>query len=152
MNISPQKALISFNAKWGIVPFSNHTQTPQAGQSAAAITAALLETRGVSQIIPYEVKTSKDQLLLSIEDIPLKELLKWARARRLQYVVSGNINEWQYKVGLDGEPVVNVALQLIDVKSGRVIWTAVGGRTGGSRAGLTVVAQQLIHLMLANIR
>jgi hypothetical protein len=33
-----------------------------------------------------------------------------------------------------------------------VIWTAVGGRTGGSRAGLTIVAQKLITSMLASIQ
>lgn len=152
LNVSPQRQPVSFHARWGIIPFSNHTQTPQAGQSAAAITSALLETRGVMSVTTYEVKASKDQLLLSIENIPMKDILRWARRRRLRYIISGSINEWQYKVGLDGEPVVNVALQLIDVRSGRTIWTAVGSRTGGSRSGLTVVAQKLIESMLISIR
>ena len=56
----------------------------------------------------------------------------------------GSVEEWRYKVGVDGEPAVGITLQLIDLPSGAVIWTASGSKTGWSREGLTATAQKLL--------
>lgn len=65
--------------------------------------------------------------------------------------MTGTVNEWRYKVGLDGEPAVSVTLKLIDMRNGRVIWSAVGSKMGSSRSSLGNVGQRLIDSMLNQI-
>ena len=79
------------------------------------------------------------------------KLLDWARSTHAQYAMTGSVNEWTYKVGLDGEPVVGLSLQLIDLKSGRIVWTAVGSLSGGSRIAVTTTAQRLINSLLRGL-
>ena len=74
--------------------------------------------------------------------------MQWAQSTGAHYAMTGSINEWNYKVGLDGEPVVGISLQLIDLASKRIVWTAVGSKSGGSRIAVSTVAQQLINTML----
>ena len=59
------------------------------------------------------------------------------------------MEEWRYKTGVDGEPVVGLTLELIDVQSGQVVWSATGARSGWSRSSLSSVATSLIGSVLA---
>jgi hypothetical protein len=64
--------------------------------------------------------------------------------------VQGAVDEWRYKVGVDGEPAVGVALQVVDLQSGAVVWSAVGAKSGWSREALAAVAQKLIGELIAS--
>ncbi len=75
--------------------------------------------------------------------------LEWARGERARYALTGAVQEWRYKVGVDGEPAVGISLQLIDVASGQVVWSATGGDSGCSRASLSGTAQKLLRRLLA---
>ena len=68
------------------------------------------------------------------------------------YVLSGAVEEWRYKTGVDGEPVAGVTLELIDTAPGRVVWSATGTRTGWSRSSLSGVASTLIGGLLSPLR
>lgn len=59
------------------------------------------------------------------------------------------VDEWRYKVGVDGEPAVGITLQVIEVQSGNVIWSAAGSRTGWSRDAVSAVAQKLLRQLLS---
>jgi hypothetical protein len=74
--------------------------------------------------------------------------LAWARSENIRYALAGSVDEWRYKVGIDGEPAAGVTLQLIDVQSGQVLWAAAGGSTGWSRESLSGVAQKLVAKLL----
>jgi hypothetical protein len=50
---------------------------------------------------------------------------------------------------VDGEPVVGVTFELIDVSTGKVVWSATGSRTGWSRSGLSSIATALIGDVLS---
>jgi hypothetical protein len=67
----------------------------------------------------------------------------------MRYAVTGTVDEWRYKVGVDGEPAVGFTLQVLDVPTGRVLWSAAGGRTGWSREALSAVAHQLLTRLSA---
>ena len=58
------------------------------------------------------------------------------------------MDEWRYKVGVDGEPAAGVTLQIIDVASGDILWSGTGGKSGWSREALSAVAQKLIRDLL----
>ncbi len=71
--------------------------------------------------------------------------LDWARQQNLQYVLTGSVDEWQYKNGLDGEPAVGVTLQVVEPASGRVVWSNSGARSGWSRECLAATAQKVLR-------
>jgi hypothetical protein len=66
------------------------------------------------------------------------------------YALTGAVDEWRYKVGIDGEPAVGLTLQIINLTDGdRVVWSAAGSKSGWSREALSAVAQKLIKDMLS---
>lgn len=140
---------VNLNSKIAVIPFSNNTETPLAGERAMSITAAVLESRGACCVAVYQHRKQGKVLFPGMNQVESrKTLLNWARSIHARYALTGSVNEWTYKVGLDGEPVVGVSLQLIDLSTGRIIWTAVGSLSRGSRIALSTTAQELINSLL----
>ena len=138
-------------ASWAVLPMVNHTETPQAGLRAEAILESLLRSGGVRELRRYPTSIGGDALLEPSERKAVDQALDWARSQRVRYAVTGTVDEWRYKVGVDGEPAVGFTLQLVDLSSGRVVWTAAGGATGWSREALPAVAQRLLARLAAPI-
>jgi hypothetical protein len=65
--------------------------------------------------------------------------------------MTGAVDEWRYKVGVDGEPAVGLVLQVIDLGTGNVVWTATGARSGWSREALSAVGQKLMRDLLGDL-
>jgi hypothetical protein len=145
---------IDGNAKWVMLPVLNHTDVPQAGLRAEAITEGLLRAGGVNNLTRYPAVLNQDTLFEPAERKVMIEAEKWGRAQNARYAVYGAVDEWRYKVGIDGEPAVGVALHIMDLQTNQVVWTGVGGKSGWSRESLAGVAQKLIRGLLssANIR
>lgn len=147
-------AAIDGNAKWVMLPVLNHTDVPQAGLRAEAITEGVLRSWGINNFTRYPASLNQDTLFEPAERKVMDEASKWARSQGARYAVYGAVDEWRYKVGIDGEPAVGVALHIMDLESGSVVWSGVGGKSGWSRESLSGVAQKLIRGLLAtaNIR
>jgi hypothetical protein len=144
--------VVSAKTQWGIAPFTNNTEVPQAGNRAMSITAGLLETRGIMTLKTYKSNETCNQLIVCPNTTPsIQRVLQWGKEHHLHFVMMGSVNEWVYKVGLDGEPVASVALQLYDVNNGKMIWNAVGSKFGTSRSGLGNTGQTLINDMLHSL-
>ena len=79
------------------------------------------------------------------------QALDWARQQRLAYVITGSVEEWQYKNGLDGEPAVGVSLQVLEPATGRVVWSSSGARAGWSRESLAGAAQKVLRELVGNL-
>jgi TolB-like protein len=140
------------HAKWGIVPFTNNTEVPQAGYRAMSMTMGLLEVKGVRNIKILKSNETCNQLIVCPTGNPsLQRILTWARHHNVQFVMTGTVNEWVYKVGLDGEPVASVALQLYEVNHGTMIWNSVGSKFGTTRSSLGNTGQKLLQDMLWNL-
>jgi polysaccharide biosynthesis protein PelC len=137
------------HASWGVLPFVNHTETPQAGLRAEMIAESLLRSRTGMEIRRYPEKLNNESLFEPATRKQTEAALEWARTENLRYALGGSVEEWRYKVGIDGEPAVGITLQLIDVASGNVLWSATGGGTGWSRSALSAVAQKLMRQLLA---
>lgn len=135
-------------AAWVLLPFTNATETPFAGQRAEAVTENLLRTLGVAHVQRYPSELQRDNLFETGQAKDDAKSLDWARGQGARYAVTGTVDEWRYKVGVDGEPAVGIALQIVDVESGRVLWSGVGGKSGWSRESLAGVAQELIKSLL----
>jgi len=143
-------AAIERNAKWVMLPVLNHTEVAQAGLRAEAITEGLLRAQGIADLTRYPATMNQDTLLQPSERKIYEDADKWARTQGARYAIYGAVDEWRYKVGIDGEPAVGVALHIMDLQNNAVIWSGVGGKSGWSRESLSGVAQKLIRGLLAS--
>ena len=135
-------------AQWVVLPFANHTETPLAGSRAEAIAEAVLHTQGAAKVKRYPSDLQQEALFDAGDQKRRDDALAWARQLGARYALGGSVDEWRYKVGVDGEPAAGIALQIIDVSSGETLWSGAGGKSGWSREALSAVAQQLIRDLL----
>lgn len=151
--ITSSHQVVCAQTRWGIVPFTNNTEVPLAGYRAMSITQGLLEAKGARHVQVYKSNKTCNQLIVCPNaNPPIEKIIAWARARHLRYVMTGTVNEWVYKVGLDGEPVASVTLQLYETQHGYMIWNAVGSKFGNTRSGLGNTGQKLIQEMLWSLK
>lgn len=145
LHASPHPAMVR-TAAIAVLPFANYTTTPGAGERAAAITASLLMTHGLAHTLVVNAGASNG---LPLERLP-DTAAALARARRLgaRYAMEGSVEEWRYTIGLDGEPAVAVTLNLVDMRTGQVLWTATGSRSGNPRESVGVLAENTVNAML----
>lgn len=138
------------DAAWGMVPIVNYSQAPQAGERAEHILVSVLAERGLP-LRHYPLVAQADLPMLDDRE-RLAQALSWAQSERLDYVVSGSVEEWQYKSGLDGEPAVGISLQVIEPATGRIIWSKSGARAGWSRESLAGTAQKVLRELAGALR
>ena len=139
--------------QWTVVPFVNSTETPFAAERAEAITVAILYANGIQKVLTPPQDPPADGEALSA-DRGMKrrhEALEWARKQGARYALMGTVTEWRYKVGLDGEPVAGMTMQLLDLSDNRVVWSGSSGRSGWSREAVSSVAQQVLEKLVASI-
>ncbi len=145
-------------ANWVLLPVVNDSQTPQAGERMEAILVSLLRSRGVTNISHYP-KTPQSKALMMLDDQSrYNAALKWALTQKFRYAITGTVEEWRYKAGLDGEPAVGITLRVIDLhpqtekspgqESLPVPWSATGARTGWGREGIAAAAYTLLNKLL----
>ncbi len=137
--------------RWALLPLINHTDTPQAGLAAETIVDHLVRARGQTTLDRYPATLGKDTLFEPSERKIVAEATAWAKQQGVRYALTGAVQEWRYKVGIDGEPAVGVTLQLIDLNSGEIVWSASGAKSGWSRTALSAVAQDLLANLLSSL-
>src|SRR5437870_1741573 len=85
-------APLARDAKWALLPIVNHTETPQAGLRAEAITEVLLRARGVTGLVRYPPTLSPESLVEPGERKVQADAAKWARDQGLRYGVQGAVD------------------------------------------------------------
>lgn len=151
INQTARKA-VPFDQEWVVLPFMNNTETPYAAERAEAVVTALLYTRGVQHLSAYPATAKDDEQLLPDRGTKRRqEALDWAKKKRIRYALVGTVTEWRYKVGLDGEPVAGVTLQVLDLQDGSVLWSGSGSKSGWSRDAVSAVAQQVMEKLVETI-
>ena len=143
--------VLDTQAKWALLPMANNTDTPQAALSAEAMLEHQLRRRGITTLLHYPAMLSRDSLFEPTERKVSEEAQKWAIEQGARYAMTGSVEEWRYKVGIDGEPAVGVTLKVIDLTNGRVVWSASGAKSGWSRQALSAVAQALIADLVGSL-
>lgn len=137
---------------WVVIPFVNNTETPFAAERAEAITATLLYARGVKRVVTVPQEPSADVDVLPDRGLKRHQQgMQWAKKNAVRYAVVGTVTEWRYKVGLDGEPVAGMTLQLVDLTNDKVMWSGSSAKSGWSREAVSAVAQQVLEKLIATI-
>ncbi len=145
-------ASLSSSERWMILPFQNYSQTPRADEQVEELLATLFRIRGVADIEMYEQQDEEKGELLEFHDRKRQEkALALAIKRNVSYVVTGSVDEWQYKLGVGGEPAVGLTMRVIEIPSGKVVWSASGARTGWSTGSLSGTAQKLLKDLVSKI-
>lgn len=139
------------SARWALLPFANDAQAPQANQSAESIAATLLRKRGVTDLTHYPLTVENVGLPEFNDAKRMKRALHWARAGGFQYGLSGDVTEWGYKTGLDGEPAAGVTINVVDIATGQVLWSAAGAETGWGYDSLSGTAQVLLRKLIRGL-
>ncbi len=151
MDRTAQPVQLDPAARWVILPLANHTETPQAGQRAEVILESLLRQRGLRSLESSPAAPAADLTMDLPDRKAQQEVLRWAQGQGFRYALTGAVDEWRYKVGVDGEPAVGVVLKVIDLSTGDVVWTAAGAKAGWSREALSAVGQKLMRDLLADL-
>lgn len=137
-------------ARVALLPLANATEVPQAQDRVGAIVGSLLRQKGLEDLVVYPQKLP-DNPLEGAPVVTPEQALEWARKQDARYAITGTVTEWRYKTGVDNEPAAGVMLQLHELPSGRVIWSASGGRTGWGYQGLAAVGQAQIADLLSGM-
>ncbi len=151
VTLNQSGAEVSSHGSWALLPFVNNTETPYAAERCESIVAALLYARGVQHLERIAVEAKAEELGMDRGEKRQREALELAKQKKVRYVLTGAVNEWRYKVGLDGEPVAAFTLQLIQFPEGNVVWSGAAGKSGWSRDAVSSVAQQVLDRLLGEI-
>ncbi len=151
-NRTPMVQVITATDKVAMLPVANFTDVPQAGLRVESLLESALRQSGLKQLVIYPPALNPETLFEPGERKAQAEAEKWAKAQGIRYVVTAAVNEWRYKVGVDGEPAVGMMLQVKDLSNDQVVYSSAGGRTGGSRQALSAVGLQLTNELVAGIR
>lgn len=137
---------VSLDSRFAVIPLSNLSQTPQAGDQAASILSALLRANGATDVRLY-LPEDRDPLVYD-NRARQQEALSQALDNGSDLVISGTVDEWRYKDGLDGEPAIGITLEVRDPTSDQIVWSGTGARTGWGREGLSVAGHKVLQSLL----
>ena len=137
-------------SSWSVLPFANNTETPMANDRAASMAAAILQADGETVVgsLPNGARTQ--ELLGGDWKKRYAEALRSAHSTGANYALSGSVDEWNYRAGINAKPVVSMTLWIVDLHSNKIIWRGVASASGGeiSQAGTSNLAQRIISRLI----
>jgi len=144
--VNKNEVTVPKNQKYAISSFWNYTETPMAGLRASSIIEGVISQKNITI---YSLIGGTDEM----ENIKSKELFikqKESEAKKMgaSYLITGDVQEWRYKTGIDGEPVVSYTLKIIDLNSNQTVFSGVGAKSGWGHKSIGVVAQEIAKELL----
>ncbi len=139
--IHKENIQLPHNKVYAVGSFWNYTQTPMAGLKTASIVESVLSKENLSLI--SLVKGNEQKSLKQSKIAFLKEQTQKAKQLKADYLITGEVQEWRYKSGVDSEPVVSYSIKIIELKSGNVLFNSVGAKSGWGNKSIGVVAQEI---------
>ncbi len=156
---------------WVLLPVQNLGETHMAGERVEELLTTLLRIQKNVELTPYtgaatgskgaagagkDAKSAKDSREADSE-LELDErqhyerVVAWARERKFTYGIGGSVEEWRYRAGTEGEPAVGLTLRVVDLRSGRIVFTAAGASPTPGRGSLSGATQDLLRTMLTKL-
>ncbi len=141
----PEKKLPS-NSTYTIGSFWNYTETPMAGLRASSIVEGVLSTKNIKLHAQIE---GSDEMGQSISKADFLQQQKTsAKASGSDYLITGEVQEWRYKTGIDGEPVVSYSLKIIKLNDDSIAFNGVGAKSGWGHKSIGEVAQEIAQELI----
>jgi len=137
---------LPLDKKYAISSFWNYTETPMAGLKVATIVESILAQKGI--IVSSLIGGGEEMSLSTTKKSFLEKKLKDAKEIGSDYLILGNVQEWRYKTGIDGEPVVSYGIKVINLKDDSTIFNSVGAKSAWGHKSIGVVAQEIANELL----
>ena len=144
-----QTTPVRTGVRWALLPVANFTETAQAGERVEGLLDSELREAGVVNLEHYPPLKDDDAHLTTSEHQRVEESLAWARSAKFDYAVTGSVVEWRYKGTIDAEPAVGVTVSVIELPSGRTVFSGSGARTGTSTDSVSATALTILHSVVA---
>jgi len=148
---SSNRVIVSSAENWALLPIVNLSRTPLAGNRASALVETHLRARGVNNLEVYKAPSNQSVIALLDEAGQLSDAKTWAKQNGFRYGITGDVQEWSYKNGLDNEPSIGMTLKFVDLHSEEVLWTASATRTGWGYSNLSSTANKTIEELLTRV-
>lgn len=144
-----QPVALDREASWTVLPFRNLSQTPMSAERVESLVLSALRAKSLPNVdlLPAGEPVAGTLPLLD-DGARLTQAMKTARSAGFQYGVTGSVEEWRYKAGLDGEPAVGLSIRVVSIDTGATLWSNSGARSGWSRESLTGNGQKVINKLL----
>lgn len=123
-----------------VIPFANFTQTQLAGYKVAGIIEGVLKSK--------DFNISQSLWDFPEEDYTLKEIKNIIENTNSKYIVTGYVNEYRYKTGIDGEPVISITIKIYDKTKQKYIYTATISKAGNTYESLGTITQEAFNKVL----
>ena len=136
------------NKSYAISSFWNYTETPMAGLRASSIVESVLAKEQIK--LNSLIGDSSEMEKIKSKQSFLTNKKSEARAFGANYLITGDVQEWRYKTGIDGEPVVSYSIKVIDLGNDRVIYSSIGAKSGWGHKSIGVVAQEIARELIPN--
>jgi len=149
---SSNRVIVSSAEKWALLPISNLSKTPMAGSRASTLVETHLRSRGVKELEVYRAPGDQSLAALLDEAGQLETAKEWALRNNFRYGITGHVQEWSYKNGLDNEPSVGISLKFVDLETDEVMWLANATRTGWGYSNLSSTASKTIDELLTQVQ
>jgi len=142
---------LSRTESWILLPLENLAETPRASERAENLLESYLRNRGLQHLKTYPQDDNESLSLLLNDKKRIEKAKTWAKQKNIRYALTGSVQEWRYKTGLDGEPAVGLTLKLIDLQTDKIIWNGSASRTGWGYENLTGTASKVIEGLLSRL-
>lgn len=148
---STERVSVSASQSWVLLPISNLSTTPRAGQAASSMAETHLRTHGVTKVKAYENPPALNLVSLLDDENQLNDARQWAKNNGFRFGLTGTIHEWHYKSGPDKEPAVGMSLKVIDLVTDEVVWQGTTAKTGWGYANVSAVANKVVNQLMSQI-
>jgi len=137
---------LPLNKKYAIASFWNYTETPMAGLRVATIVESVLAKNSVA--LSSLISGSEEMESVKSKEDFLKAKKEKAKVFGAKYLIMGDVQEWRYKTGIDGEPVVSFSIYIIDLQNDKVVFNGVGAKSAWGYKSIGIVAQEIAQELI----
>ncbi|RRJ82549.1 DUF4136 domain-containing protein [Aestuariirhabdus litorea] len=149
LGCSQQPSPPSTNARWALMPLTNHSQDEEAAARAEPLVAAQLHALGIThlqQMPATETEGSTPQLHQAHRQ---QQARQWQAQHPVDLLVTGEINQWT--IDSQGVPRVELGLELIRQTDQAPLWQTAIAAAGRQGESLEQLAQRLITQAMASL-
>ncbi|PSW20260.1 hypothetical protein C9I98_09405 [Photobacterium sanctipauli] len=143
----PESPSFAADSNWAVMPMTNNSSTPLAAEKAEQILNAQLYAKGINAKM-YPASITHDLKSILDNSAKQQQAQAWLATQPVDFVITGSVEEWHYKSGLDGEPAVGITLEVKSAKSGTTYWRATGTRGGWGRESVSGTGHIVIDELL----
>jgi hypothetical protein len=152
---------------WVLLPVQNQGEAAMAGERVEELLLTLMRSQKEIELTPYPTplpalpSDAKDPKAaapssakdpdpeLSFDDrLRYERAVAWARDKKYAYGIGGSVSELRYRPGSDGEPAVGLTVRVVDLSSGRVVFTASAANPPLGQGSLSATSQKLLRSII----